>query len=90
MDMMPRPTVVGHAGLGPVTVVSRATPIYHDGTGYAFFGPVNMVVKNVTASGSWADIATGQDTSHLTVTEQHLSACPDDRSDVWRPREEKV
>ncbi|GAA2662215.1 hypothetical protein GCM10010400_21500 [Streptomyces aculeolatus] len=39
---------------------------YHDGTGYAFFEPVAMTVKNETVTGAWADIATGQDPAPVT------------------------
>ncbi|MFK4272538.1 polysaccharide lyase family 8 super-sandwich domain-containing protein [Streptomyces milbemycinicus] len=59
--------VAAGATVRPGTTRTRTgTWAYHDGTGYAFFEPVDMTVRNETVTGSWADIATGQDPAPVT------------------------
>lgn len=50
---------------GTTTTVT-GTWAHHDGTGYAFFEPVAMTVRNATVTGAWSDIATGQDPTPVT------------------------
>ncbi|SFE81783.1 chondroitin AC lyase [Actinacidiphila alni] len=61
------PVVAAGTTVAPGNTLTRTGNwAYHDGTGYAFFEPVAMTVKNATVTGSWADIATGQDPTPVT------------------------